>query len=50
MEGLLLELVDLAGGSGDGEEEEFRILLMAAEGTSSKTGGSLLGTRGAESA
>ena len=45
--GLDLELVDLDGGSEEGEEEEgVRMLLMAAEGTSSRTGGSLLGWSG----
>jgi len=41
-----LELEDLAKASLEGEEEECRMLLIAAEGTSSRTGGSLLGTRG----
>ena len=41
-----LELEELGKESLEGEEEEWRMLLIAAVGTSSSTGGSLLGTIG----
>jgi hypothetical protein len=43
---LVLELEDLVMESHEGEAEACRMLLIAAEGTSSRTGGSLLGARG----